>query len=92
MEKTVQELKMIVRELMLEVGDLKDKVAYLEKEVNNLNIVSSSKPKTEKLKILGEQYENLSIMYKEGFHICPTAYGEIRTGECLFCAGFIAKE
>ena len=31
MEKTIQELKMIIRDLILEVGELKERVTELEK-------------------------------------------------------------
>jgi regulator of replication initiation timing len=44
------------------------------------------------LKIQGEGYENLAALYNNGYHVCPMAYGEIRTEECLFCAAFLAKE
>jgi regulator of replication initiation timing len=44
------------------------------------------------LKIQGEGYENLAALYKNGYHVCPMAYGEIRAEECLFCAAFLAKE
>ena len=35
----------------------------------------------------GESYENLGKLYKEGYHVCPMAYGQFRRGECLFLWG-----
>jgi hypothetical protein len=34
MEKTIQELKNLLRELILEVGDLKERITVLEKETH----------------------------------------------------------
>lgn len=40
----------------------------------------------------GESYENLGKLYKEGFHVCPMAFGQAREEECLFCVAFMEKE
>lgn len=93
MEKTVQELKMIIRDLILEVGDLKERITILEKnlapkeeaEVVTTNILPS-------ISLEGESYENLGKLYKEGYHVCHMAYGQIRQGDCLFCIAFMEKE
>lgn len=93
MEKTVQELKMIIRELILEVGDLKERVTELEKnqiKTNDNDEILVKLPETMSLE--GESYENLGKLYKEGFHVCPMAYGQFRSGECLFCVAFMEKE
>lgn len=95
MEKTVQELKMIIRDLILEVGDLKERVTELEKslvrqETENNPEVFVKMP--ESMSLEGESYENLGKLYKEGFHVCPMAFGQIRRDECLFCVSFMEKE
>lgn len=91
MEKTIQELKMIIRELILEVGELKERVAYLEKDMlkdrENVEL-----PISYSLKIEGEAYDNLGRLYNEGYHVCPMAFGQVRDGECLFCVAFMEKE
>jgi len=91
MEKTVQELKMIIRELILELGELKERVAYLEKDILN-DGEHIEPPISYSLKIEGEAYDNLGRLYNEGYHVCPMAFGQIRDGECLFCVAFMEKE
>jgi len=95
MEKIVQELKTIMRELIIEVGELKEKVAYLEKNYNYEESNKEStlhKPDFNSLKLEGEGYENLGRIYNQGYHICSMAYGQPRSGECLFCIAFLEKE
>ncbi|QGU00580.1 hypothetical protein SYNTR_1986 [Candidatus Syntrophocurvum alkaliphilum] len=68
-------------------------MAVLEKEIIDSDKEKAPKiPPLEKAQIIGERYENLSLIYQEGYHICPMAYGEPRYGECLFCSGYLEKE
>jgi len=91
MEKTVQELKVLIRELILELGDLKERVTRLEKD-------PSPPPRqlrrqdAEMIKLQGESYEQLGRIYNEGYHVCPVAYGEPRQDGCIFCIAFMNKE
>jgi len=89
MEKTLQEVAIIVRELIIEVGDLKERITNLEKEMNHEEI---ERPVSWPLLIEGESYENIGRIYKEGFHICPEAYGQQRKEECLFCIAFLERK
>lgn len=91
MEKTVQELKVLIRELILELGDLKERVTRLEEEA------VPQPPKlrrqdSEIIKLQGEGYDQLGRIYNEGYHVCPVAYGEPRQDGCIFCMAFMNKE
>lgn len=90
MEKTIQELKTIIRDLILEVGDLKERVTLLEKGSPETNGTIVEIIPTAPLE--AESYENLGKIYNEGYHICHAAYGQIRHEECLFCVAFLEKE
>ncbi|NLF45822.1 MAG: DNA replication initiation control protein YabA [Syntrophomonadaceae bacterium] len=90
MEKKIQELTTIIRELTFEIADLKQRIRELEKE----KAQEEYRPTDLKDKILlrAEGYENLGGIYKEGYHICSMAYGEPREEECLFCIAFMGRE
>ncbi|HZJ84122.1 MAG TPA: initiation control protein YabA [Syntrophomonadaceae bacterium] len=92
MERTVQELKTIIRELILEVGDLKERITILEKDLLSYKEPVAVTPIPQNESLEGESYENLSRLYKEGYHVCHMAYGQVRQGDCLFCIAFIEKE
>jgi len=91
MEKTVQELKVLIQELILEIGDLKERVRWLEKEASP-EPQRINRTKDEIIKLQGEGYEQLGRIYNEGYHVCPVAYGEPRRDGCLFCIAFMEKE
>lgn len=91
MEKTMQELKIMIRELILELGDLKERVTRLEKEVPSPTR-DTRRQDSEIIKLRGEGYEQLGKIYNEGYHVCPVAYGEPRQDGCIFCIAFMNKE
>ncbi|MEQ8202009.1 MAG: initiation control protein YabA [Syntrophomonadaceae bacterium] len=91
MEKTIQELKNLIRDLIFELGDLRERVARLEGEKPYDRAISQPH-QIDAVKLQGESYANLGRIYSEGFHVCPIAYGEPRQGGCLFCMAFIGKE
>lgn len=92
MEKNVRELKTLLREMIIELGDLKERVTILEKEVARGNVPSAPIPQQEQLEIQGEGYENLGRLYREGYHICTMAFGQPRPEDCLFCVAQLEKE
>lgn len=92
MEKTVQELKTILRELIIEVGEMKEKLAVLEREWQEKGQEKEARTKTGNFQLEGESYENLGRLYSQGYHVCPMAYGQLRHEDCLFCMAFMEKE
>jgi len=96
MEKTVQELKTIIRDLIIEVGELKERITRLEKDVIDPVLEQESIPEGEgdifDLDLQAESYENLGRIYAGGYHVCPVAFGRHRNEECLFCLSFMEKE
>ena len=91
MEKRVQELTVLIRELILELGDLKERVTRLEKE-KTPPPPQVRRHDSEMIKLQGEGYEQLGRIYNEGYHVCPVAYGEPRQDGCIFCIAFMNKE
>ncbi len=91
MEKTVQELKLLIRELIHEIGDLKERVTNLEGKANS-EPQYDTRPEVELIKLQGEGYDQLGRIYNEGYHVCPVAYGQRRVDGCLFCIAFMEKE
>ncbi len=92
MEKKVQELKVLIRELILELGDLKERVTRLEKEAVPPPPPKVRRQDCEMIKLQGEGYDQLGRIYNEGYHVCPVAYGEPRQDGCIFCIAFMNKE
>ncbi|MEQ8235925.1 MAG: initiation control protein YabA [Syntrophomonadaceae bacterium] len=84
-------MKVLIRELILEIGDLKERVARLEGGVV-AEPPQESRPPEELIRLQGEGYAQLGRLYQEGYHVCPTAYGEPRRDGCLFCIAFMEKE
>ncbi|MGI6488267.1 MAG: DUF972 family protein [Syntrophomonadaceae bacterium] len=87
MEEKLEDLKRLIREILTEVADLKERVIRLEK--TREQDAPGDVPELHRLP--GEQPENLVDLYREGYHVCPVAYGRLRDGECLFCVNFLEK-
>lgn len=90
--KTVQELKVLIRELILEIGDLKERVAMLESRQPYEPLTAERMDPADIIKLQGEGYDRLGQLYQDGFHVCPSNFGDSRQEECLFCLGFMQKE
>jgi regulator of replication initiation timing len=94
MKTTLEEVTVLLREMILETGELKQRVAALEKQLNPPGAEENpgvfSEP--EKLAITAESFENLSALYSSGYHVCPMFFGGRHEGECLFCVSFLERE
>lgn len=78
-EEALNALQYRLQELRLKVDSLEVQNARLLERLSEENIRS-------------EGVEELSKLYSEGYHICPTYFAQSRNGEeCLFCQGFLKE-
>ena len=89
--KSVQEMKIIIREMVLELGELKERVTRLERAAEPEPLYTR-KPDLDMFKLQSEGYERLGMLYNDGYHVCPSNFGDSRQEECLFCIAFMNKE
>lgn len=89
MQRDIQEIKLILKELVGEVADLKERVIGLEAQLG----VQQPRPARAEFVMSAESYGNIGKLYTEGYHICPVAFGQVRDeGECLFCVNLLEKK
>lgn len=90
MERDIQEIKILLKELVAEVAELKERVMGLEAQ---LGIEQAPAPLRTDFVMSAESYDNIGKLYSEGYHICPVAFGQVRDeGECLFCVNMLEKK
>ncbi|MGE5370353.1 MAG: initiation control protein YabA [Solirubrobacterales bacterium] len=88
--REIKEMKALLKELIAEIGDLRERVYRLEQDSTPLPRAQERRARDFALE--AESYENIGNLYREGYHICPIAYGQVRDEEeCLFCVNLLEK-
>ena len=86
-----------LNDALIQLDDLKKTVARLNaenerlrKEVQAAHLKAVEMPSPENKQV--EINDTLLQLFNEGYHICPTCFGQMRDGECILCHGFLFHE
>lgn len=96
----IARLEYMVKELLLELEEVKKLARSLEEENEKLRrqltdaYSSYCDEKVRKSNDTegGSEDSTLLRLYNEGFHICNVKFAQVREGECLFCLGLLRRQ
>ena len=98
MDETVQKIEDALEAFYIALHQLKKESAQLRLESQRLEkenkwLREQLPPKDTPAVAFKEGQDALARLYYEGFHICPSLYGNLRTeGDCLFCISLLKNE
>lgn len=85
---TLIEFEEKIKSMLEELQTLKMHVYALEEQNEHLRSMLLSQKASQSI-----AFEKLQEIYRDGIHVCPTRFAELRTeGDCLFCVDFLQKE
>ena len=83
-----KQLKNKVYKVYKEKEELEEENRKLKRLLFNNGKIASKIDQHDSQEVL-KSFNNLSNLYKEGFHVCHFNFGEKREGNCLFCKSLL---
>lgn len=84
--QAILELEEKLKAMTSELATIRRYVEQLEED----NITMQNIIRKKNMSVSG--HSNLVSLFEAGFHVCPSHFGELRDGDCLFCASFLERE
>lgn len=84
--EAISELEAKLKAMQDELATIRHYVERMEQDNTSMQTIIRNK----NLQISGKA--NLLALFEAGFHVCSAHFGEMREGDCLFCASLLDKE